>query len=94
MTTVWNCSEKWQLEFFRAQHGDDQVDEAGERDQADNDVFHGEKSSRYGGPRRLPHLLAEVGVGDGEGEERHRDSDEDKVVQVHARTILATGDFA
>jgi hypothetical protein len=43
---------------------------------------------------RLPHFLAEAGVGGREDEERQRDSDEEKVVQVHARTILPTADFA
>jgi hypothetical protein len=28
-------------EFFRAEHGDDEVDEGGEGDQADEKVFHG-----------------------------------------------------
>jgi hypothetical protein len=30
-------------ELFRAEHGDDEVDEGGEGDQADEEVFHGGK---------------------------------------------------
>jgi hypothetical protein len=30
-------------ELFRAEHGDDEVDEGGEGDQADDEVFHGGK---------------------------------------------------
>jgi hypothetical protein len=33
-------SEENQLEFFRAEHCHDEVDEAGERNEADEDVFH------------------------------------------------------
>ena len=31
-------------EFFRAEHGDDEIDEGGEGDQADEEVFHDDKS--------------------------------------------------
>ena len=64
-------------EFFRAEHGDDEINERGEGDEADEDVFHGEagESGRVGSAD----FPAEVGVGDGEGEERHGEGDEGEV---------------
>lgn len=64
-------------EFLRAQHGGDEVGEAAERDEADDQVFHGEASGSGAGSA---HLLAEVHVGDAGGEETQREKDEGEVV--------------
>ena len=64
-------------EFLGAQHGDDEVDQRGEGDEADEDVFHGEagESGRVG----LTDFLTEIGICDGKREERHREDNEDEV---------------
>jgi len=39
-------------EFLRAEHGDDEVHEGGEGDQANEEVFHGEGGARCGPAQR------------------------------------------
>jgi hypothetical protein len=80
-------------EFFRAEHGDDEVDERGEGDEADEDVFHGGEGVRVSGKvrwrRRSPDLFTEIDVGGGEGEEGHGQADEEEV--AHVRSIADGG---
>lgn len=81
----WADGRRAALEFFRAQHGHDEVNEARERDERDDDGFHG----RSGFVRRgSANFLAEVSVGRREGEERHRERDEDEVI-VHGGGSIA-----
>ena len=48
MTLGCKCYGKRELKLLWAQHGHDQVDEAGECNQADDDIFHGEKAVEVG----------------------------------------------
>ena len=72
--------------LFRAQHGHDEVDEARERDERNDDGFHG---GRVGlDARDSADFFAEAGVSGREEEERHGDGDEDEV--VHDASSIAT----
>ena len=78
-------------EFFRAKHGDYEINEAAERDEADDDVFHVRKVAKAvklaGRPLRfLAYLVAEAYVRRARGEEADRYGNEDDV--VHAASIL------
>ena len=75
------------LEFLRAQHGDDEVDEQGERDERDDDVFHGERIEE-GRRAGSADFFAEDGIGRREDEKRDRERDKDEVV-VHDAAIIA-----
>jgi hypothetical protein len=75
-------------EFLRAEHGNDEVEEGGEGDQADEEVFHD-----GWGKAGLADLFAEVGVGEGEGEEGDREAEIDEV-GVHGPSISRRGPAA
>jgi len=62
------------LKLFRAEHGGDEIDEEGEGDEADDDVFHGGCSVEF---------FAKNGVGGAEREEGECGADEKKILQVH-----------
>jgi hypothetical protein len=80
-------------EFFRAQHGDDEIDEQAERDEADDDVFHGRRRLvpwrwlAWFSPKSA-HLLAEAGVGGAQDEEGDGEGDEDEIV-IHDPASIA-----
>jgi hypothetical protein len=63
-------------EFFRSEHGPDQVPEAPEREEADEDVFHGESERRE---RPSAKMIAPGGVPAAEEEDAHREGDEGDV---------------
>jgi hypothetical protein len=67
-----------ELEFFRTQHCHHQVDEAGQRNQADEEIFHDNGSGKLAGG--LTHFPAEIDVGDRQGEKAEGHGDEKKVI--------------
>ena len=64
------------LEFFRTQNGHDQVDEAGERDETDDNGFHGSG----GGVAGSADPVAKFDVSGGDGEKGQGERDKDEVV--------------
>ena len=83
---------EWRLELLGPQDGHDQVDKAGEGDQAHDFGFHvSEWFGRAVGPRTLAHLVAEMDEGGGGDEERDREGDGDNVVHLGALVRCATG---
>ena len=88
--TLFRVKFRVLLEFLRAQHGDDEVDEAGERDERDDDGFHGGRVDGVG-VRGSADFFAEIGVGRREDEERDRERDEDEIVVHGAASIAPAG---
>jgi hypothetical protein len=87
-TFGWADGRRAALEFFRPQHGHHEVDEASERDERDDDGFHG----RSGFVRRgSANFLAEVGIGRRESEERDCKGDKEEVVVHDALSIAPLG---
>jgi hypothetical protein len=77
-------------EFLRTQHRHHEVDEASERDEAHEDVFHGGKVVNRPGPsgRFLAfsaHPIAEMRVPDAQGEEPDGQGDEQEI--EHAASL-------
>ena len=66
------------LEFLRTQHGHDEVDEAGERDERNDNGFHGGRVAVAA--RGSADFFAKAGVGRREDEERDGEGDEEEVV--------------
>lgn len=83
----WDCSLLEISEPLGPQHGDDEVEEEGDGDEAENDCFHGRRWRRV----RLAHLVAEVGEGHGHGEEAHRDEEEGGVAHEGTPCVAAAG---
>jgi hypothetical protein len=82
-------------ELFRAEHGDDEIDEQAEGDEADEDVFHGRAVAGWRGERAgSAHLPAEVGVGGAEDEKGDGEGDEDEIVVHDPASIAPPGPFA
>jgi hypothetical protein len=75
---------KGRSEFFRAQHGHDQVNEAAERDETNDDVFHGEKEDPVAA--RSARLVAEANVGCSQEKKSGRKGDENQIVHGAYRT--------
>jgi hypothetical protein len=84
----WADGRRVALEFFRAQDCHDEVDEARERDERDDDGFHG----RSGFVRRgSANFLAEVSVGRREREEGDCKGDKNEVVVHDGGSIAPAG---
>jgi hypothetical protein len=71
-------------EFFGAEHGHDQVDQAGQGEETDENCFHGS------GARRSPDPVAEFRVGHGEAKKGRGEEDEKEV--AHDGTAFVGGD--
>lgn len=69
-------------ELFGTQHRHHEVGEASKRDEADDDVFHGEIRFEI---RASAHLVAKAHVGCARGEEPDGEGDEHEI--VHAASI-------
>jgi hypothetical protein len=68
-------------EFFRAQHGYDQVNEAAEGDETDDDVFHGTTGLvLFAGCSA--HLVAKANIGGGQDKEPDGEANKNEIVHV------------